>query len=512
MAIEEEVPPPKPPSSPSSIDGSSQRKTKPGTKRLFLTLSVLLSFLSGIPFLLKSTEIHRSPLPFAGAISSRQNLSFPCRFHAVFLPSSSSSFSPPQALARSLLQSTSSSSTCSSVTISVTVDSPGGCESTEDGIWKCGARNGIEFSGDVDDDAVDELLDLRIGAAARIYTVVVAVKEEEVRVVVGKHRHAWIVGRVSEEAAVEMVSEIFAKMFMRGGREENKEEEDFMPVGLDGNLVLSLSLLNAGPNDWVYDWEMQKVEKLILAPVVEALAPIANIRTESQVLYHTPKSSISSWDDNLSSYVFSTRDLPFFVNSNEWHLDTSVAVTGRSKVLQFVVYVPSVDECPLLLRLPNGDTSKTNGFISPMWGGVVVWNPPNCSRNSLLTQLTRNMISPEEMQKIFQVFVGQLRLLFGFKSDYSHVVGGRKFNFLPSVRGFTEWELDVLYRHHACSNLISCTSTLESLSKLVQSLPRMIVKDEIGKQSSLARHMLKNSYVFVLISFCNGTYHVVVCK
>lgn len=72
--------------------------------------------------------------------------------------------------------------------------------------------------------------------------------------VVGKHRHAWIVGRVSEEEAVEMVSEIFAKMFMRGGREENKEEEDFMPVGLDGNLILSFSLLNADPNDWVYDW------------------------------------------------------------------------------------------------------------------------------------------------------------------------------------------------------------------------------------------------------------------
>jgi GPI-anchor transamidase subunit S len=27
------------------------------------------------------------------------------------------------------------------------------------------------------------------------------------------------------------------------------------------------------------------------------------------------------------------------VNSNEWHLDTSISATGRSKVLQFVVYV-----------------------------------------------------------------------------------------------------------------------------------------------------------------------------
>lgn len=335
-----------------------------------------------------------------------------------------------------------------------------------------------------DDDALDELLDSRIGRdGTRVYTVVVAAKEEEeVRVVVGKHRHAWIVGRVTEEEAVEMVGEIFGKVFMRSEREENGEEEEFMPVGLDGSVVLSFSLLNAEPSDWVYDWEMQKIEKLILAPVVEALAPIANISVESQVLYHTPKSSISTWDDKLSSYVFSTRDLPFFVNSNEWHLDTSIAAAGRSKVLQFVVYVPSAHECPLHLRLPNGDTSKTNGFISPMWGGVVVWNPPSCSMDSQISQLTRKTISPEDMQKIFQVFIGQLRLLFGFKSDYFHVHGGRKFNFLPSIRGFAEWELDVLYRRHASSNLLSCASTLDSLSKLVQSLPRMIVTDEIGKQ------------------------------
>lgn len=71
--------------------------------------------------------------------------------------------------------------------------------------------------------------------------------------VVGKHRHAWIVGRVTEEEAVEMVGEIFGKVFMRSEREENGEEE-FMPVGLDGSVVLSFSLLNAEPSDWVYDW------------------------------------------------------------------------------------------------------------------------------------------------------------------------------------------------------------------------------------------------------------------
>ncbi|CAN7002637.1 unnamed protein product [Brassica rapa subsp. trilocularis] len=50
-----------------------------------------------------------------------------------------------------------------------------------------------------------------------------------------------------------------------------------------------------------------------LAPVTKALAPIANISVESQVLYHTPKSSFSSWNEKLQSYILN--DLPFFVRT-----------------------------------------------------------------------------------------------------------------------------------------------------------------------------------------------------
>jgi phosphatidylinositol glycan class S len=95
-------------------------------------------------------------------------------------------------------------------------------------------------------------------------------------------------------------------------------------------------------------------------------------------------------------------------------------------------YVPSAKECPLLLQLPNGEISKTNAFISPvsyhtfigfvlnclstnggsykiiaihcnlslnvisqMWGGVMVWNPQSCSRDSDSELLVRHIMSPE---------------------------------------------------------------------------------------------------------------------
>uniref|UniRef100_A0A7N2LLK1 Uncharacterized protein n=1 Tax=Quercus lobata TaxID=97700 RepID=A0A7N2LLK1_QUELO len=230
---------------------------------------------------------------------------------------------------------------------------------------------------------------------------------------------------------------------VNGGKEEGFIHGEFMPVGADGRIVLSFNLLtlthmigfmivvcivifynllNSNSHDCVYDWDFQAIDDTLLAPIIKALGPVANISVESQVLYHTPKSSFSFWDDKRKGYIFSTNKIPFFVNSNEWHLDTSIAAGGRSKILQFVVYIPSAKECPLLLQLPNGEISKTNGFISPMWGGVIVWNPQGCLKDSESQHPIRQTISHQDLQKVFEVFMGQFRQLFGLQSQ-SHYFG-----------------------------------------------------------------------------------------
>lgn len=347
----------------------------------------------------------------------------------------------------------------------------------------------------VGDEVFDELLHSALGSVggdgSRVYTVVVVEIDDAdgMRVVVGKHRHAWVVGKADEVKAVSVIGKVFAKYFMNGGIEEGEAgigKGEFMPVGSDGNVVLSFSLLNADPSDWVYDWDFEKIGEKMLNPVVEALRPIAEINIESQVLYHTPKSSYSYFDDKLGGNFLSMGDIPFFVNSNEWHLDTSISATGRSKVLQFVVYIPSARECPLYLQLPDGGLSKTNAFISPMWGGVLIWNSPDCSLGSKKTHGTQKKMSSQELMEALEIFVGQLRQLFGLKPSYFSQDMDVPTKFLVSEKGFTEWELDLLYRHHARSNLLSCLTTLESLSSLVHSLPRMIVMDEIGRQVELS--------------------------
>ncbi|XP_010547097.1 PREDICTED: GPI transamidase component PIG-S [Tarenaya hassleriana] len=490
----------------SEFDPKTMRTTKPGAKRLLITTSVLVCFLLGFPFLWKSVEIYRSPLPFhdidslSGQIESSP-LQFPCTFHAIFVGFRSMNPSNLRsAILDGVTQFTHRSSGCGSCnfSLSVTVQDPDDhCTETivrdpSKCSYRCGVIKGNDFGIGLEDAAVDESLNDIFGGCTghggKIYSVVVVNKdlgngEGEVRAVVGKHRHAWIVGSGLEERYGDMVakvSEIFVKVFMKGGREESSINGEFMPVGSDGKVVLSFNLLNSNPRDWVYDWDFQRIDETLLSPVIKALEPVANISVESQVLYHTPKSSFASWDEKLRSHIFRMSDLPFFVNSNEWHLDTSVGAGGRSKILQFVVYIPSAGECPLQLQLPNGEMSKTNGFISPMWGGVIVWNPANCDKGS--GSPARTSIPPQNLEKIFEVFLGQFRQLFGFKSEATYTSGLGTFEILPSERGFTEWELDVLSRQHTCFNLQSCANTLGSLSRLVQSLPRMIIKDEIGEQ------------------------------
>ncbi|XP_052140168.1 uncharacterized protein LOC127760001 [Oryza glaberrima] len=513
----DESPPPLPPSeggeasgapstsSPSDADGGgkpSPRTSKPGRKRLVLTASVLLSFLIGLPLLLKSTEIHRSPLPSdaIAALSRRLHSnppSFPCGLHAVFLrsgrdPSEASVANRIEREISTQLVDLPDASTAGKISVSVTVESAGGCSSSSKvaSPWRCGAVTTADLGRG--DEVFDELLDSALGDGGgdgmRVYTVVFVDSDDLKRIVIGKHRHAWVVGKVDEAEVVSIIGKVFVKYFMNGGVEEGEAstvKREFMPVGSDGNIVLSFSLLNADPSDWVYDWEFENIGQRMLTPVIEALRPIANINIESQVLYHTPKSSYSYSDDKLGGNVLSVGDIPFFVNSNEWHLDTSISATGRSKVLQFVVYIPSARECPLYLQLPDGELSKTNAFISPMWGGVIIWNPPGCSFGSKPHGALDKM-SSEELMETIEIFIGQLRQLFGLKSSYHTQSMDGVTKFITSPKGFAQWELDLLYRHHACSNLLSCLTTLESLSSLVQSLPRMIVMDEIGRQVELS--------------------------
>lgn len=240
----------------SELDSKTMRKTKPGVKRLIMTLTVLVSFILLSPLLLKSIEIYRAPLPFdeIDSFSSKiesNRLLFPCGFRAIFVGFNFrvSNYEVGEVIRSKMSELSLGGSRCgcsNDYSVSAVLD------------LVDAEVNAVNFGGKLreNDEEADEMVKrlVNVYGEEKVYSVVVVNGEEEVKAVVGKYRHAWILGKVSEEDAVVRVAEIFSKVFVNGGSKDGLIHNEFMPVGADGRIVLSFSLLNTDPRDWVYDW------------------------------------------------------------------------------------------------------------------------------------------------------------------------------------------------------------------------------------------------------------------
>jgi phosphatidylinositol glycan class S len=186
-------------------------------------------------------------------------------------------------------------------------------------------------------------------------------------------------------------------------------------------LLLSFSLLHAGPAAAVFDWQFDQFEQQYLAPLQQALAPVAGVSVESQVAFFTRAKVNGSWSSSHDAWVVQSADLPFFVDS-DWPVEAAgidmaagrpdvthahssatrgVGAAARpgvssstaaeagahgahagsaasvpAHVLHFLVYIPPPEQQPLLLLDAAGQPSAGNSMWLPSWGGLLVVNPP----------------------------------------------------------------------------------------------------------------------------------------
>lgn len=224
--------------------------------------------LAGAPLLLKSTEIYRSRLPLADIDSLSKRLesnpfSFPFRFQVVLI-GFDQEIDRINLEASVLNQIQGLNSEGSDVSVSVGFESEKSCLPAHGKgnpcSWRC---NSVDLDGlyrnvsNDDDKVVDDILNGALSCSGfdeKMYTAVVinSKESEKMRVVVGKYRHFWVSGISDVADAIPIVSRVFMKVFVTGVMKKDKTE--FMPVGADGNIVLSFNLLHSNPNDWVYDW------------------------------------------------------------------------------------------------------------------------------------------------------------------------------------------------------------------------------------------------------------------
>ncbi|ESO07937.1 hypothetical protein HELRODRAFT_75695, partial [Helobdella robusta] len=155
-------------------------------------------------------------------------------------------------------------------------------------------------------------------------------------------------------------------------------------------------------------------------------------------------------------------------------------------ILNFVVYIPTRQQSPLNVFDQSGK-SRTNSFLVPRWGGIIIKNvetPPPPAINKTLEFPFDYEI---QLKELFSVVVPQLKVLLGFKRLDSHRI-------LMMMMMMIQ-ELDVWLTEHTIENIGKSSATLNSLSQLLNHISNIVINDDVGDQVyvNLAVSSVENS-------------------
>ncbi|PVV02401.1 hypothetical protein BB560_003146 [Smittium megazygosporum] len=159
-------------------------------------------------------------------------------------------------------------------------------------------------------------------------------------------------------------------------RQKNSWEK-LVSLKYSSEYLINFSLMSENPQYKSINWEIEKATKAYLTPFIDSLKDITTFKLTSQVQAFT-NLEIQPKKGNLGHY-FETGSLSSFINSAEWNFASTISEVPS---IQMVLFVPSTENTPLHLLLPNGKQSPFNSYLIPQWGGVIVYNDPNLALNS----------------------------------------------------------------------------------------------------------------------------------
>ena len=222
------------------------------------------------------------------------------------------------------------------------------------------------------------------------------------------------------------------------------------------HLTFSLFTSSASPSAW----EVEKALEEILHPLLERMSSVSRFTIDTQVqLYASFSPSIAGPLYNPSSrgWQLQRSDLGGFINAAEWPLSPSI---GSAPTINFVLYVPSKEQSPLVLAETGGSS-----WIIPQWGGVQILNP----KGKQPERLTANDLRP-----VMLTFADQLLSLVG----------------LPQSPPSLSLRISSLTRERATSLILSASSTLGALARLTLKLTSIAIPDSVAKSVAETTHRL----------------------
>ncbi|XP_009463456.1 PREDICTED: GPI transamidase component PIG-S [Nipponia nippon] len=270
---------------------------------------------------------------------------------------------------------------------------------------------------------------------------------------------------------------------------------------------ITFSPLNPDPKSHAVHWDIEDAVNRYVQPVLDKLSLVANFSVDSQVragrgdeespalaflgapgtrfsasnvfvvclqiLYYAVLGVTPRFDKESSSFLLSAHSLPHVINPVEARLGSSAA--SLYPVLNFLLYVPERSHSPLYIQDKDGAPVSTNAFHSPRWGGIMLYNveAPASPQASLPLHVYVDMV------RVMEVFLAQLRLLFGLSREE---LPPEILLESPGNEGLADWELDRLLWAHTVENIATVSTTLNSLAQLLDKIGNIVIKDDVASE------------------------------
>lgn len=152
-------------------------------------------------------------------------------------------------------------------------------------------------------------------------------------------------------------------------------------------------------------------------------------------------------------------------------------------VLHWVVFIPPPSMHPMTI-----EGSSSNAFSIPSWGGVHILNKDCSCSEPQCRDCMGDVLSKADHETVASVFVAQLRGLLDLDETPVRDERNGFLSLSAGTAGFTDWELDILLRRRAASDVAAATQTLQALQRLMDDLPNLEMPNFIGFQVSTVSH------------------------
>ncbi|XP_070212014.1 GPI transamidase component PIG-S-like isoform X1 [Littorina saxatilis] len=267
----------------------------------------------------------------------------------------------------------------------------------------------------------------------------------------------------------------------QGLRTQKPDKESMRWFRSNPGYDVTFTLVNPQPDVLDVQWNIQAGIEGYLKPFLDKLANFSDISVASQVLHYVGLVASPKKDSSEKFHFYTEQDLPRMINPLEAKLGSHAS---NNPTLNFVVYVPGKASSPVYIRDQNGERVASNSFLSPRWGGILIYNAE--ARSKAAGPTTVDI----DIKHIMEVFLTQMRLLLNI-----HVqTPNQQVSFAElGKEAITEWELSGWLRCRCVENLATAKASLQSLAQLLDQIVNIVINDDIGREVEDAVRSIEHS-------------------